>query len=443
LFLAALLILVPAMAYHVDSMNLKLAVPLYLAGLFAGCMFCHGELERAKPDPGRLTTFYLMIVVGGAGGSILVGIVAPITLPGYYELGIVLVLLGALALWRVWPARAAVTLRVPSAANAAVPGNLTETISAEPAGRRSPGAPPWRWRSRRLITALPPLAAASVTVATAVFVWQGVSRFRADARVMERNFYGMVRTRDFNSPTPFRGMYHGSILHGGQLMEPDSRRTASSYFGPRSGYGRLFASLPPGERRIGVIGLGAGALAVYCRAEDRIVFYELDPQVIEVARREFTFLNDVPGQVEIVLGDGRLSLEAEPPRGYDVLAIDAFSSDSIPMHLVTREAMNTYIKHLKPDGAIVFQATNRFVDIVPVVGRLALQAGMSAMLVSDWSRRDSGRDYWTYPTQQIIVTRNTRLLQTESLREAAMRIPDEPNFPIFTDDYASLLRILK
>ena len=169
------------------------------------------------------------------------------------------------------------------------------------------------------------------------------------------------------------------------------RNRPTSYFTRTSGYGRTFASLGDGPARVGVIGLGAGALAVYSRAGDLFRFYEIDPQVAAVAVAEFTFLRDSPAQTDIVLGDGRLSLEREPPQGYDVLAIDAFSGDSIPMHLITREAMAVYVRHLKPDGVIVFQATNRFVDIAPVVERLAAEFGMTAVLVSDSADSDDGR----------------------------------------------------
>ena len=134
---------------------------------------------------------------------------------------------------------------------------------------------------------------------------------------------------------------------------------------------------------MGIIGLGAGALAAYARKGDTFRFYEIDPQVAAVAMSEFSFLEDSPAQTEIILGDGRLSLERESPQAYDVLAIDAFSGDSIPMHLLTREAMETYLKHLKPDGVIVFQATNRFVDIAPVVERVAAEFGLASVLVSD------------------------------------------------------------
>jgi SAM-dependent methyltransferase len=395
-FIALTAVLLPVMAWYSDSLDLWTAAPLYAAGLFVCCMFCHGELTLLKPAPRHLTTFYLMVSIGGAIGALLVGVAAPILLSGYYELGIALTACAALLYHR--------TL----------------------AGR-------W-W-----------LAAATlaVVVATAAFTVVGVTEYLQNTRVIVRNFYGVVRTRDYATPVAFRAMYHGGINHGGQLLDAALRGRPTSYFAPTSGYGRVFASLPDAPRRVGVIGLGAGALAAYARAGDEFRFYEIDPQVAAVAVSEFTYLRDSPAQVDIVLGDGRLSLEREPPQNYDVLAIDAFSGDSIPMHLITREAMAAYLRHLKPDGVIVFQATNRFVDIAPVVERLAASFGLTAVLVSDVAESDEGADYWVSDTDQIIVTRNAGLLAAEPIQSIAEPLPPRPDFRIWTDDFYNLLRILK
>ena len=163
----------------------------------------------------------------------------------------------------------------------------------------------------------------------------------------------------------------------------------------------------------------------------------------DIARREFTFLNDSSAKIEVILGDGRLSLEREPPRGYDVLGVDAFSGDSIPMHLVTREAMAIYLKHLKPDGVIVFQATNRFVDLLPVVKKLAAEHGLHAVNVADSPGNSDGFEYWYSSTDQIIVTKNRKLLEAERIADAADEIEDRPDLPVFTDAHHNLLRILK
>jgi SAM-dependent methyltransferase len=395
--IAALGALVPAMAWAIPSLDLGLAVPLYFAGLFVACLFCHGELARLRPDPAHLTRFYLMISLGGAAGAVLVAILAPLLLRGYFELGIALVLLSVLL-----------------------------TI---------------RFNGRAM------LAGTAVTLVTAGLVARGAYDYMDGVRAIERDFYGVVRTADHEEPVPYRVMYHGAIMHGGQLLGDSFRNTPADYFGPGSGYGRVFASRRELEPRkplaVGIIGLGAGVVASWMRPGDRLVFYEISPRVVDIARREFTFLQDSPAKTEIVLGDGRLSLEREPPRGYDVLGIDAFSGDSIPMHLVTREAMALYVKHLKPDGVIVFQATNRFVDLLPVVKRLASEFGFEAVNVSDVPEAEFGPEYWYSATDQVIVTRNRRLLDWPRLKMAAEPIQERKDLPTFTDAHHNLLRILK
>ena len=396
LFLTLAAVLLPVMAWYSDSLDLWIAAPLYAAGLFVCCMFCHGELTLLKPGPRYLTRFYLMVSVGGAIGALLIGIAAPNLLSGYYEMGITLTACAVLLYYRTLASR-------------------------------------W-WIAG---------AALAVVVGTATFTVVNISDYISNARVKLRNFYGVVRTRDYTNPVPFRVMYHGGINHGGQLLDPAQRRVPTSYFAPSSGYGRAFASLPAAPRRVGVIGLGAGAIAAYSRAGDVFRFYEIDPQVAAVAVSEFSFLRDSPAQTEIVLGDGRLSLERETDQNYDLLAVDAFSGDSIPMHLVTREAMATYVRHLKPDGVIVFQATNRFVDIGPVVERLAAEFGMTAVLVSDAPEGTEGADYWVSGTDQIIVTKNARLLAAEPIRSVAQPLEARPGFRVWTDDFYNLLHILK
>jgi spermidine synthase len=200
---------------------------------------------------------------------------------------------------------------------------------------------------------------------------------------------------------------------------------------------------PKKPLQVGVIGLGAGVIGGWMRPGDSLVFYEISPRVVDIARREFTYLSDTAARTELVMGDGRLSLEREPPRGYDVLGIDAFSGDSIPMHLVTREAMAIYVKHIKPDGVIVFQATNRFIDLLPVVKRLASEFGMEAVNVSDSPESEEGPEYWYSSTDQIIVTRNRKLLDAPLIAESADVIEDRADLPTFTDSHHNLLRILK
>jgi SAM-dependent methyltransferase len=280
-----------------------------------------------------------------------------------------------------------------------------------------------------------------------VLVFRAADDYTRGVRVMERDFYGVVRTADHQVPVPYRSMYHGGIMHGGQLLGDSFRNTPADYFSPTSGYGRVFTALreikPRQPLKVGVIGLGAGVIAAWMQPGDALTFYEISPRVVDIARREFTFLADTAARTELVMGDGRLSLEREAPRGYDVLGIDAFSGDSIPMHLVTREAMAIYAKHLKPDGVIVFQATNRFIDLLPVVKRLAAEFGFEAVNVADSPAHDAGPEYWYSSTDQVIVTRSQRLLDAAPLADAADEIEDRPDLPVFTDSHHNLLRILK
>jgi spermidine synthase len=226
-------------------------------------------------------------------------------------------------------------------------------------------------------------------------------------------------------------------------MAPQYRLRPSSYFGTSSGYGRMFASLPDTPRKVGVIGLGAGAIIAYARKGDTFRFYEINPQVVDVANREFTFMQDTPAKIEVVLGDGRLSLEREPDQQFDVLAMDAFSGDSIPMHLLTRQAMEIYLRHLKPGGVLAFQATNRFINIAPIVASLAAEFGLAAVLVSDFPENEEGPNYWTASTDQVLVTSNRKLLEAEPIHSVATEIAVPAGFRVWTDDFNNLLRVLK
>ena len=398
-FITLTAITLPAMAWMFDSLDLVYAIPVYLVGLFAVCMFCHGEFAHLKPAPKYLTTYYLMLSLGGAIGGLLVGLVAPYVLPGHFEIAIGLVACGLLILAR--------------------------TVS-------------WGWWATGIATA--------VVGTTAWASGQAIDEQVSNARVMMRNFYSAIRTRDATDPTPFRSLVHGGIMHGGQLLggDKEKRLLPSSYFGPTSGFGRLFRALPEGPRRVGIIGLGAGSITAHARTGDVFRFYEINPQVVDLAYREFTFLTETPAKTEVILGDGRLSLEREAPQQYDVIAVDAFSGDAIPMHLVTREALAVYVRHLKPDGVIAFQATNRFVDIAPVVERLAAEFGMTAVLITDYPpSSSSGDDFWLSSTDQILVTRNAAVLQHERIRSVAEPIKPRPGFPVWTDDFNNLLTVLK
>lgn len=400
MLLGGALLCVMAWGLHSNevTLSIKFAIPLYCAGLFVLCMFCHGELTLIKPAPRYLTTFYLMISLGGALGGLSVGVIAPHVFSGYWELGIGFVLVALLALIRV---------------------------------RKAP------------VYGL--VVAVGVLVFTGVQAGIYVKEKLADSLSIQRNFYGVVRVKDYGDPKTdpdaVRSLVHGVILHGEQRLDPARRMEPTSYYGPASGIGLAIASSPEDPRHVGVIGLGTGTLATYGRPGDRYRMYEINPQVVDIAWYWFSFLQDSKAKIDVVLGDARLQLEREPPQGFDVLAIDAFSSDSIPTHLITKQAMEVYLRHMKPDGVIAFHITNRFLDLPPVVRRIADELGLKAVLVSD--EPDDRQDRFLSSSDWVLVSRSDAALGKAAIKAAALPVESKPQWRVWTDDFNNLFQILK
>ena len=401
IFFGPLLVIVAAMAWalHADGgvMDIKEAIPLFAAGLFVMCMFFHGELAALKPAPRHLTGYYLMISLGGAVGGLLIGFVAPKFFNTYYEFGIGLIFTALLAAHLV----------------------------------------------RRLLPLVPVMALVAAGF-TGFHVYSYVDMLAKDARVMSRNFYGTLRVKDFGdetSATGTRRLMHGVIMHGEQFLSPERRMLPTTYYGPDSGIGRIIniKRAAAGGMRVGVVGLGTGTLAVYGRKGDSYRFYEINPQVIDVARTEFTYLGETPATVETLLGDARLTMEREPAQHYDVLAIDAFSSDSIPTHLVTHQAMGIYLKNIKADGVIAFHVTNRFLNLAPVVKRIADESGLHTVLISD--DPDEASDF--AKTDWVLVSRSAAVLADKRITDAAEPIGEIPGLRLWTDSFNNLFKILK
>lgn len=374
--------------------NVKTALPLYVVGLFVLCMFLHGEMARMRPGPRYLTRFYLMLSLGGALGGIAVGLIAPQVLPAYYELGIGLVLtalLGVAVFRRHWP-----------------------------------------------------LMAGSVALAglCGVFLWMQVRSDLSDARQMMRNFYGTLISLDsLDAQHPddsVRQLYHGSVKHGEQYLAEHRRREPTTYYGPTSGIGRALATAPPGPRRVGLIGLGAGTLATYGRPGDVYRIYEINPHVFELADREFSFLKDSAAQIERVLGDARLAMEREAPQAFDVLAVDAFSGDSVPIHLITAEAMDVYLRHVQPEGVVAFHVTNRFLNLPPVVEKIALSKDLHVAFV-----HDEATDSDLRRTDWMLVSRSAARLQQPAIKEATSPVQRIAGLRLWTDDFNNLFGVLK
>ena len=386
--------------FHFD---LPLQFGVFLAGLFIGCMFCHGELYRMRPAAGQLTLFYLAVSAGGALGGVLVAVLAPMVFNAYFELAIGLTGLAALAALR-YAKLAGMTGRVARYASLVVL-----------AGVAGAGA-------------------------------YDAYRYHQDVSISTRSFYGVLRVKEYGTAGEdghVKRLVHGAIMHGEQYMTGQNRHYITTYYRPTAGVGAAIqARQQSGSVHVGIIGLGTGTLAGYGRRGDEFRFYDIDRRVMDIAKSEFTFLGDSDARVALVLGDARLTLEREPAQGFDVLAVDAFSSDSIPVHLITREALRAYLRHMKPEGIVAFHVSNRFLDLIPVVARVAAEEGAHAVLVSDDppenddSRRS--RSDW------VLVSRSKESLGHPVIRAAgAVPAEDRPGWRTWTDDYSNLIQILK
>jgi hypothetical protein len=389
-----------------ETARLEVLVPLFAGGLFVCCMVCHGELAKMKPHPRHLTSYYLMISLGGAVGGVFVGLVAPYGFPGYYELPAGIAACAALTL--------VVLVRL-----------------------RTPGSPKSRWRAAGFLFAT--IYAAGLA---GVLAWQ-IRETTRDARVMARNFYGVLKVSDSIPATgagALRTLLHGTITHGRQFLSPARRRQPTTYYGPKSGVGLALLERGRGRfLRVGIVGLGAGTIAAYGMRGDTFRFYEINPLVVRLADTEFSYMRDSEAKVDVVPGDARLSLEAEPPQRYDVLAVDAFSGDSIPVHLLTREAFDLYFRHLKEDGVLAMHVSNKYLDLKPVVGRAAESAGKGAMVVDTGDEAESG----VYGSTWILVSGDARFFGRPALKEAGGTLAAREGVRPWTDDYSNLFRILK
>ncbi len=390
LFVASLV----AMALLLDNLDLELVGPIFLIGLFSACMVCHGELAALRPDPRYLTGYYLFIALGGAIGGVLIGIVAPLALVGYFELGLALVACAVL---------------------------LLAHLAASRSG----------W-------------AVAFVIALPVTVWGSyaqIEKVTDGALHVARNFYGAVSVRDYGGKEPWRSLRHGAILHGGQYLAPDPRRNQpSTYYSSQSGIGMALATIKH-PARIGAVGLGAGTLAAYGSVGDLIRFYEIDPEMISIARSYFTFLGESRATIETVLGDARLSLEREPPQEFDLLAIDAFSGDAIPAHLLTVEAFDVYLRHLKPNGLLLVHATNRYLDLPPVIARVAREKGLHALQISDDGI--STEDKHRTRTDWVVIARAAASLAPLASDWRVRELVANPALALWTDDFNNLFQALK
>lgn len=386
------------LAYAIFNINfveaIQVSIPVFLAGLFACCMFCHGELNRLRPQTPNPTGFYLMVAAGGASGAIFVGLIAPHIFSGVYEMPLALCIIAFLAATLSW-------------ANGG-------------------------WPVRALWIA--------VSVCMAIVFVRNVQAYRASALSLRRSFYGSLRVvQSRPGPLETRTLYHGIIEHGAQYVLAPLRLRATTYYGLDSGIGILLRECFAGPKRVGVVGLGVGTIAAYGQSGDTFRFYDINPQVIDAAQSLFFYLRETRSRVEIVQGDARLSLEHDITPRFDVLALDAFSGDAIPVHLLTKEAVALYLQRLNPNGVLAFHVSNDFLELAPVVQQLAAAIGYQAILVKNHENDDE----LILPADWVLVTRNPSVLENSAVKLHSAPFPQRTGLRLWTDDYSSLLPILK
>ncbi|HWD00436.1 MAG TPA: fused MFS/spermidine synthase [Candidatus Sulfopaludibacter sp.] len=389
---------------HKD-MQIRLVIALFGLALLICCMVCHGELSRLKPHPRYLTGFYVTISLGGAFGGVFVGLVAPNLFRGYYEFPAGLAFCAAVTflafardLWHM--------PRVPRFAGAAI-----------------------------------------LVVAFGGYVWcMGylIKVMVSGYRVVDRNFYGQLRVAEEGDPRmeedAHRTLIHGTINHGEQMLRDEYRRLPVTYFCPESGIGRAMRSLEGAPRRIGILGLGCGTLAAYGKAGDTIRIYEINPMVLDIAQHQFSYLRDTPAKVEVALGDGRLSLDAESSQQFDILVMDAFSGDSVPVHLVTKEAFAIYFRHLKPGGILAVNVTNSFLNLAPVMAGGAEALGKVAMLYQ-FEADDS--EFLCFSCSWTLIMDKSTLDRHPELNKKTKLLRPRSGFRPWTDDFSNMYSILK
>lgn len=383
--------------------GLRIVIPVFTAGFFVCAMVCHGELYRLRPPPSRLTSFYLMIALGGALGGVFVGVLAPLLFSDYLELPIGL-LITAILVGVVLPR-----------AKPSLPGPMARYVEYAVVG-------------------------ALVCGFVYLLAWDH-PRWARGFMAMRRNFYGAIRVNDItetDETEPMRELHHGTINHGSEFTRVPFHRRPTTYYGTASGIGIALADRPgTPPRTVGVVGLGAGTISAYARPGDTYRFYEINPMILDIAKTYFFYLKECPAKWDVILGDGRLSLERETAR-FDVIAVDAFSGDSIPVHLLTLEAFREYFHHLKPDGVVAMHVSNKFLSLGGVVAKAAQVLQKDAILIASADDNFSG----AYQADWVMLASDPSVLQRKEWH-VPQRMLLEPASELWTDDYSNLLGILK
>jgi len=431
-----------------DGVSVALAAVLML---FVVATALHRRLYADRPSPAQLTLFYLVMSAGGALGGLFAAIIAPLVFDWVWEHPLLVLAAGALLPQKpliAWMERLGLDARQRFIARVALVAGaiaLGLWMHAALSGQQD-------FAVHLLLLAialLGVLALGSRWAFLAILLilmlarggW-GTLQDSADA-IRERSYFGVYTVRDYADPD-MRVLLHGTTVHGRQFLDPERRREPTSYYGPTSGVGLALGAAQdiygPGAD-IGVVGLGTGTLACYRQPGQDYTFYEIDPMVLDYSRQAiFTFVRDCAPDAEIHMGDARLALEGEPPRQYDILAVDAFSSDAIPLHLLTREAMHAYGRALKPDGLLLIHISNRYADLRPVIAAHALENGWIALMRDDPGDPANGisASFWVAIASDALPM--AKLLQSNT--DADWIELGDPIADPWTDDYASILPYL-
>jgi len=395
-----LVVMLASLGYAISKIDssfpIGIAILFFLFECFVACLFCHAEAYALRPQrPSETTLFYLLVAAGGVTGTFFIGIASPLLFAANYDLSITFLVTALLALAVTWPDG---------------------------------------WGQRLL------WATGCILMLYLNFALHNA--YANDALMMNRNFYGSLRVKQSvtKEGQPLRLLLNGTIQHGTQIFSPGLTRTPTTYYARDSGIGLALANCCAGRtRNIGVVGLGAGTLAAYGNAGDRIRFYEINPHVLPIARNLFTYLRDSQARITVTEGDARASLAHEAPQGFDVLVVDAFSGDAIPIHLLTTEALTLYRKHLAPHGILAFHVSNQYLNLAPEVAQLAAAAHMQARLFDTPSVDSRGEFRSTW----VLLTDSPTFFTLPEISAIATPIDPIPGLRAWTDDYSSLLPIFQ
>jgi hypothetical protein len=436
-----------------------LLIPLHLLMLFTTAMVCHGELARDRPPTEHLTEFYLWLALGGVLGGIFNAIIAPLIFRRVLEYPLAIILatllrprIATVEVRRSWFQRW-VPKTSPTLLDWVMPLGLAllacgAVLTVPRLGLKSsqisvglmagiPAAICYFFVDRRLRFAL---GLGAILVAGFLYTGtQGKTIFR------ERNFFGVIRVTE-DRDGKYIQVVHGSTIHGRQSLDPDRRHEPLAYFHTSGPIGKAFAFFNPTHptARIGVIGLGAGSLACYAQPKQHWTFYEIDPAVKDIADKYFTFLRDCEaGKPEIILGDARLRLQEAADGSYDMIVLDAFSSDVVPVHLLTREALNLYLSKLTPAGILCFHCSSRYLELKPVIANLARDAGLICFGREDLNVTREEKKQGKEPSQWVMMARPDADLENLTKRTLWERMPGQEDARVWTDDYSNILQVFK